>query len=212
MRGPLVWATSVYRRQADPYSQYWNPAKFAFIDSKAGLSLGYTPWLSRLVSDIALMHAGGYFRIGNDNTQTIGASLRYFTMGKLTTWDASGRSLGVSHPNEFAIDASYARKLSPNFSLAVALRYIHSDQGSREQGDRPGSAFAADIAGYHQKYITIGGAECLWTKGFNIRNIGTKISFDGGTTSSFIPDKSRSGYGTPLPHRQGEHDLPKPRG
>ena len=136
---------------ADPYSQYWNPAKFAFIDSKAGLSLGYTPWLSRLVSDIALMHAGGYFRIGNDNTQTIGASLRYFTMGKLTTWDASGRSLGVSHPNEFAIDASYARKLSPNFSLAVALRYIHSDQGSREQGDRPGSAFAADIAGYHQK-------------------------------------------------------------
>ena len=120
------------------------------------------------------MHAGGYFRIGNDNTQTIGASLRYFTMGKLTTWDASGRSLGVSHPNEFAIDASYARKLSPNFSLAVALRYIHSDQGSREQGDRPGSAFAADIAGYHQKYITIGGAECLWTKGFNIRNIGTK--------------------------------------
>lgn len=66
---------------ADPYSQYWNPAKFAFIDSKAGLSLGYTPWLSRLVSDIALMHAGGYFRIGNDNTQTIGASLRYFTMG-----------------------------------------------------------------------------------------------------------------------------------
>ena len=76
------------------------------------------------------MHAGGYFRIGNNNTQTIGASLRYFTMGKLTTWDASGRSLGVSHPNEFAIDASYARKLSPNFSLAVALRYIHSDQGA----------------------------------------------------------------------------------
>ena len=181
---------------ADPYSQYWNPAKFAFIDSKAGLSLGYTPWLSRLVSDIALMHAGGYFRIGNDNTQTIAASLRYFTMGKLTTWDASGRSLGVSHPNEFAIDASYARKLSPNFSLAVALRYIHSDQGSREQGDRPGSAFAADIAGYHQKYITIGGAECLWTKGFNIRNIGTKISFDGGTTSSFIP--TNLGLGTGL--------------
>ena len=83
---------------ADPYSQYWNPAKFAFIDSKAGLSLGYTPWLSRLVSDIALMHAGGYFRIGSDSTQTIGASLRYFTMGKLTTWDASGKSLGCHTP------------------------------------------------------------------------------------------------------------------
>ena len=180
----------------DPYSQHWNPAKFAFIDSKAGLSIGYTPWLSRLVSDIALMQVGGYFKLGNEGNQAIGASLRYFTMGKLTSWDATGKSLGEVHPNEFAIDASYSRKLSSDFSLAVALRYIHSDQGSREQGDRPGSAFAADIAGYHQKYVTIGEAECLWTSGFNIRNIGTKISFDGGATSSFIP--TNLGLGTGL--------------
>lgn len=180
----------------DPYSQHWNPAKFAFIDSKAGLSIGYTPWLSRLVSDIALMQVGGYFKLGNEGNQAIGASLRYFTMGKLTAWDATGKSLGEAHPNEFAIDASYARKLSSDFSLAVALRYIHSDQGIREQGDRPGSAFAADIAGYHQKYVTLGDAECLWSSGFNIRNIGTKISFDGGATSSFIP--TNLGLGTGL--------------
>ena len=180
----------------DPYAQYWNPAKFAFIKSSSGLSLGYTPWLSRLVSDIALMHVGGYYKIGGEEgTQTLGASLRYFTLGKLTRWDATGKSLGEAHPNEFAFDVSYARKLSESYSMAVALRYIHSDQGA-SQGQSAGKAFAADIAGYLHKYVTLGGAEALWTLGFNVRNIGTKISFDGGANSSFIP--TNLGLGTGL--------------
>ena len=180
----------------DPYSQYWNPAKFAFITSKAGFTLGYTPWLSRLVSDIALMQVSGYMKLGEDDRQALGASLRYFTMGKLPSWDASGRSLGEAHPNEFAIDASYSRKLSESYSMAVALRYIHSDQGTKEQGNNPGSALTADISGYLRKYISIGSAESLWSLGFNVRNIGSKISFDGGTTSSFVP--ANLGIGTGL--------------
>ncbi len=183
----------------DPYAQYWNPAKFAFLKSEAGLSLSYTPWLSRLVSDIALMHVGGYYKIGGEEgTQAIGASLRYFSMGKLTKWDASGRSLGEAHPNEFAFDASYSRKLSNEFSMAVALRYIHSDQDAG-RGHSPGNAFAADIAGYLHKYVTLGSAEALWTLGFNVRNIGTKISFDGGTNTAFIPTNLGVGTGMLYP-------------
>lgn len=183
----------------DPYAQYWNPAKFAFLKSEAGLSLSYTPWLSRLVSDIALMHVGGYYKIGGEEgTQAIGASLRYFSMGKLTKWDASGRSLGEAHPNEFAFDASYSRKLSNEFSMAVALRYIHSDQDAGRDHS-PGNAFAADIAGYLHKYVTLGSAEALWTLGFNIRNIGTKISFDGGTNTAFIPTNLGVGTGMLYP-------------
>lgn len=183
----------------DPYSQYWNPAKFAYLGSASGLSLGYTPWLSKLVSDIALMHLGGYYKFGADKEQAVGASLRYFTMGKLTTWDASGRSLGESHPNEFALDASYSRKLSQDFSMAVALRYIHSDQGARDQGASAGNAFAADVAGYLHKYVMLGSAESLWTLGFNVRNIGTKISFDSGVTSSFLPTNLSLGTGLLYP-------------
>jgi len=180
----------------DPYAQYWNPAKFAFIKSSSGVSLGYTPWLSRLVSDIALMHVGGYYKIGGEEgTQALAASLRYFTLGKLTRWDASGKSLGDAQPNEFAFDVSYSRKLSESYSMAVALRYIHSDQGAG-QGQSAGKAFAADIAGYLHKYVTLGSAEALWTLGFNVRNIGTKISFDGGTNSAFIP--TNLGLGTGL--------------
>lgn len=171
----------------DPYSQYWNPAKYAFINSRGGFVLSYTPWLSKIVNDIALMNVGGYYKFGQDDNQAIGASLRYFSMGKLTSWDAAGRSLGETHPNEFAFDASYSRKLSESFSMGVALRYIHSDQGQREEDLRPGSAFAADISGYLHKYVTFAGAESLWTLGFNVKNIGSKISFGGDDTSAFIP-------------------------
>ena len=38
----------------DANSQFWNPSKYAFAYSKAGVSLSYTPWLRKLVNDIFL--------------------------------------------------------------------------------------------------------------------------------------------------------------
>ncbi len=180
-----------------PYSQYWNPAQYAFSHSKAGISMSYTPWLSQLVNDIALMQVGGYYKLGSDDNQALGASLRYFSLGKMNTYDFQGTLLQEIHPNEFAFDLSYSLKLNPNFSMAVALRYIHSaqDTGEREAG----KAFAADIAGYMHRYVMLGSAEGLWSFGFNIKNIGTKISFDSGATSAFIPTNLAIGTGLLYP-------------
>ena len=47
----------------DVNSQYWNPAKYPFAISPAGISLAYTPWLRQLVSDIDLANLVGYYRI-----------------------------------------------------------------------------------------------------------------------------------------------------
>ena len=44
----------------DVNSQYWNPAKYAFSYSKAGVALSYTPWLRKLVNDVALAYLAGY--------------------------------------------------------------------------------------------------------------------------------------------------------
>ena len=46
----------------DINSQHWNPAKYAFMESPAGFSFSYTPWLSKLVSDINLLYAAGYWK------------------------------------------------------------------------------------------------------------------------------------------------------
>lgn len=182
----------------DPYAQYWNPAKYAFNTSKAGISLSYTPWLSQLVNDIALMQVGGYYKLGSEDNQALAASLRYFSLGKLTRWSELGESLGDAHPNEFAVDLSYSLKLSPSYSMAVALRYIHSNQDiSGEVG--AGTAVAADISGFMDKYVMLGGAESRWTAGFNIKNIGSKLSYDGGSNSSFIPTNLAIGTGLLYP-------------
>ena len=164
----------------DANSQYWNPAKYAFSTSSAGVSLSYTPWLRKLVNDVALVNLSGFYKIGSDDRQAIAASLRYFTFGEINDYDSnSGALLTTINPYEMAFDVSYSRKLSESYSMAVGLRYIRSDQGADADAEMvPANAFAADVAGYLEKYVMLGNAEALWSFGFNISNIGTKVSYD----------------------------------
>lgn len=185
----------------DVNSQYWNPAKYVFNYSQAGVSLSYTPWLRKLVNDVALVNLSGYYKLGSYDRQAIGASLRYFSFGEVQNNDEnSGATLMTLNPYEMALDVSYSRKLSEAFSMAVALRYIRSDQGADPTAEMvPGNAFSADIAGYLERYVIMGQAEALWSFGFNVSNIGTKISYDGGGTNQFLPTKLSIGTGLLYP-------------
>lgn len=182
----------------DVFSQYYNPSKYAYLSSKAGISFSYTPWLAKLVRDIKLMELVGYYKIGRDNEQAISASIRYFSLGGVEQFDEMRMSLGEAHPNEFAIDAGYSIMLTPNYSMGVTLRYIRSDQNLATGDSQAGNAFAADIAGYLTKFFMIGQNEPMWSFGFNIKNIGTKISY-GGDQSSFIPTQLVLGTGLLYP-------------
>lgn len=185
----------------DINSQYWNPAKYAFMYSKAGVSLSYTPWLRKLVNDVALANLSGYYKIGDNDLQAIGASLRYFSLGDVPLSRDQGDNIYSVSPYEMAFDVSYSRKLSESYSMAVAMRYIRSDMGQDPEDETrvPGNAFAADIAGYLEKYVILGNSECLWSLGFNVSNIGTKISYNGGETNEFLPTTLRLGTGLLYP-------------
>lgn len=184
----------------DMASQYWNPAKYAFQYSKAGLALSYTPWLRKLVNDIALVYLSGFYKIGDSDLQAIGASIRYFSLGELTD-RTLGSDIPISmSPYEMAADISYSLKLSESYSMAVALRYIHSDLGARSDDNiQPDGAFAADVAGYLERYVVLGSSECLWTLGFNVSNIGTRMSYDGGENNQFLPTTLKLGTGLLYP-------------
>lgn len=170
----------------DINSQHWNSAKYAFLDQDMGVSLSYTPWLRNLVSDINLYYLTYFKRI--DNMQTFSASLRYFSLGTITYRESADDVGYTGQPNEFAIDAAYARKLSDVISGSVAFRYIRSDitNGSGTDGV-PGNAFAADLSFYYQDMVKWGGRKGDFSAGFNIRNIGSKISYDDGVTKEFLP-------------------------
>ncbi|MBB6276105.1 type IX secretion system outer membrane channel protein PorV [Porphyromonas circumdentaria] len=183
----------------DVNSQYYNPAKYAFLSSKAGVTFSYTPWLANLVRDIKLMELSGYYKLGSEGNQALSASLRYFSLGAIQQFDELARSLGEAHPNEFAIDFGYSLQITPDYSMAVALRYIRSDQNLAAGEPSAGNAFAADIAGYLTKYFVLGDSEPLWTLGFNVKNIGTKISYGGSNNSMFIPTNLSLGTGILYP-------------
>lgn len=180
----------------DVNSQYWNPAKYPFCISRAGVSLNYTPWLRQLVSDMSVAYLSGYYRIGDYSA--VSASLRYFSLGEVFT-DESKNAMTIN-PYEMSVDVAYSLMLSEKFSLAAAVRWIYSDLTYNFSDDTsPGSAFAADIACYYNDYINIGERECQLGIGLNISNIGSKITFGGSNDSEFIPTNMRLGASLMIP-------------
>ncbi len=183
----------------DVLSQYWNPAKYPFTISRAGVALSYTPWLRQLVSDMDLAYLAGYYRIGDYSA--VSSSLRYFSLGEVFTGtgEADDNSMTIN-PYEMSLDVAYSLMLSEKFSIAAAVRWIYSDLTyDYTEETSPGSAFAADIAAYYQDYINIGNRECQLGLGLNISNIGSKISFSGDDNSEFIPTNLRLGASLMVP-------------
>ena len=184
----------------DVNSQYWNPAKYPFCISRAGVALNFTPWLRSLVNDMNLAYLAGYYRIGDHSA--VSSSLRYFNLGKVyTSYEGAESGEGTTiNPYEMSLDVAYSLMLSETFSLSAALRWIYSDMRFDEREDNsPASAFAADIAAYYQNYINIGQRECQLGIGLNISNIGSKIKFSGNEYSEFLPANLRLGASLMLP-------------
>lgn len=184
---------------SDVFSQQWNPAKYAFAIDKQGFSASYTPYLAELVNDISLAQVTYYNRI-NERSAFAG-SLRYFGLGDITLTNEWGEMQGSANPNEFAIDASYALKLSDRFSMSVAGRYIRSQLKIPDAiGDASAAnSFAVDVSGFYQsEEIAFENFNGRWRAGFNFQNLGPKISYDNDANElspNFLPANMRLGGG-----------------
>lgn len=185
----------------DVASQYWNPAKYPFCISRAGVQLSYTPWLRQLVNDMNLAYLSGYYRIGDYSA--VSASLQYFSLGEVYFADSSTGEADMSHsikPYEMSVDVAYSLMLSEKFSIAAGVRFLLSDISySRTEESRTASAFAADLACYYQNYVNIGQRECQLGLGLSLRNMGSKMKFAGTNRSEFIPTNLRLGASLMVP-------------
>jgi len=181
----------------DTYSQQWNPAKYAFATDKQGFSVSYTPYLTDIVNDISLGQVTYYNRF-NERSAFAG-SIRYFGLGEIELRADANDPARLVSPNEFAIDGSYSLQLSDKFSMAVAGRFINSNlKVASDNGDASAaSTFAVDIAGYYQsEEIAYSDFNGRWRGGFNIQNLGPKISYDNDEFSNnFLPANLKIGGG-----------------
>lgn len=175
----------------DANSAHWNPAKFAFIKNDWGISVNYTPWLNKIVNDMSINYLSFYKRL--DSEQTIGLSLRYFDLGDINLTNEDGVSLGDFTPREYAIDGTYALKLSENLSLGSSARFILSNlSGSIStpgNDTKAGISVAADVGLYYTKDLLNSNVAF----GGNISNIGSKISYNSASNKDFIPTNLRLG-------------------
>ncbi len=181
----------------DAFAQQWNPAKYAFANHKQGFSVSYTPYLTDLVNDISLGQIT-YFNKINERSAWA-SSLRYFGLGNIELRNDANDQPRVVSPNELALDGSYSLKLSNTFSMAVAGRYIRSNLKVATDNTDASAAntFAVDVAGFYQSeekaYNYFNG---IWRAGFNIQNLGSKISYDNDEfNTNFLPANLKIGTG-----------------
>ncbi len=180
---------------ADPNSIFNNPAKLAFTEQPLGVSMSYVPWLRSLVNDIYLAQLTGYYRF--DELQTIGMSMRYFSLGQIQFTNMMGENTGEFKPHEFAMDVAYARQLvkiekGGGFAAGLALRFIYSNLATGQTVNgidiRPAIAGAADISfAYNQDFKVGGKYKTNLALGLNMSNIGSKVTYTESAERDFIP-------------------------
>lgn len=169
----------------DANSMHINSSKLAFVDQDFALSATYSPWLRSLgLQDVYLAYLSGFKRI--DELQTLGFSLRYFSLGDIQFTNENGEPTGFGRPNEFELAAGWARKLGENFSVGINGKFIYSNLAAgQEVGGieiNPGVAGAADISFYYK--VPLEGSTL--NLGLALTNLGSKITYTK-ETNDFLP-------------------------
>ena len=179
----------------DVYSIYWNAAKYAFIENDFGVGLAYTPWLRNLVNDIDIANLAGYYKI--DNYQVVSGSLTYSSLGDVDFTTDAGEYQTTYSPNEWALTGGYSRLFGEHFSGSVAFKFIYSNLtggfSSSSTDSKPGTSYAADIAGYYINDAALFGVPGEYALGFNFANIGSKMSYSESLNADFIPMNMKIG-------------------
>ena len=189
--GDMGVATSV-----DTYSQFWNPSKYVFSETKSGFGLSYTPYLSKLVNDISLGNLTYFNRINERSAFAV--SLRYFSLGEIEIIQDEFSQALIEKPNEMTMDISYSLRLADQFSMGVALRYLRSDLRIQavDETAKAASSYAVDISAYYQgEEQSYGDVDGRWRAGMIIQNLGPKIKYDESGRETFLPTNLRLGGG-----------------
>lgn len=178
----------------DVNALYWNAAKYAFTDDKAGGALSYAPWMRETQKGMNLGALNAFYRFGKKHTLALGG--RYFTYGKTEMLDDKGQHTGTVSPADFSVDLGYAFRVHPSWSVGIVLHYIHSDAlaGVADAA----SGFAADVSVYFREKKSYFGKPVTWSAGLNLSNLGPKLSYGDGLDNNYLPANLRLGGGAAL--------------
>jgi len=180
----------------DKNSQHHNPAKAAFNNDEISIGINFTPWMAQLVSGVYLSNLSFTNKLNERSAWA--TSFKYFTYGEIQLTNDAGDDLTKEKPYELAIDGTYALKLNESFSLGVTGRFIRSDFSIKASDSdlRALNTISFDVSGYYESAETnYGDFNGIIRGGFNIANIGPKVSFVENGDKSFLPTNLKLGAG-----------------
>lgn len=183
---------------ADIFSQYYNSAKYVFMNTNSGIGINYTPFLSNLTNDVFL---GGITYFAKHRQKGAWAlAFNYFNMGDVELSDIQQDaylSKGIVKPNELTFDLSYNLKLSDYFSMGVTGRWLHSNLRDASQSERKvANSVSISLSSYYESDLIYNNSfDSRYRLGACISNIGPKLSYKREGTDFFIPTNLKIGLG-----------------
>lgn len=174
----------------DAFAVVNNMSALAYVDVGWGASFAFTPWMPDLTKDMNLSMVSGYYSLAGESgmIHALAAGVRYFNIGTTLAFTQSTHSVVETHPYELAIDLGYAVRLHPYFSMGLALRYFVSDYTFSKNGvSSRAQTILGDLSATYRRPVELMGRQTTWTAAIALRNLGGKLSHDGGQSYLFSP-------------------------
>ncbi|MDA0986916.1 MAG: type IX secretion system outer membrane channel protein PorV [Bacteroidetes bacterium] len=187
----------------DVSSIYWNPAGLAQLQGHEA-SITHSNWLPQFQLSDLYYDYFNYRQYFPELEGNVAASITFFNLGKFARTNEQGPEVIEEFTSfEYAITLGYGTFLTQDFMLGLNLRFINSrlapfGTGS-EEGSGIGYAVSADIGGlYKPKELIIPFVDLdlgnNFSAGFNLSNLGPKITYIDDAQADPIPTNLRIGF------------------
>ena len=166
----------------DVMSQKWNASKYIFAGTQHGVSVSYTPWMSKIARGLNMGLISGYTKFAGRSA--IGFSATYLSIGGIDLYSRESVSMGTISSNEYSLDASYSHRLGDYVSGGITLRYasaikVQSLGSPNNAVLRPSPAFAGDVSFFYTRPVDMFKKENYFSAGVCVSNLGTKVKLSG---------------------------------
>ena len=171
---------------------FWNPAGLAGQEG-GEITFTHAPWLPALGADLFFEYFAGKYAV--EGIGTFAGHLTFLNLGEQQQTDEQGTVIGNFRSYDLAVGLSYGRTLTPTLSVGTGLRLIYSNlAGNFEVGGeqtRAGVSVGVDLGLLWKP--NIGGENLQPSLGFNLANMGPRISYTNNPDPDAIPSNLRLG-------------------
>jgi hypothetical protein len=184
----------------DASAVFWNPGALAFLDGQE-ITLTHANWLPQFgLSDLFYEYLNYRNRI-DDIGGTVGASITYLNLGEFVRTNSSGIEIGRFKAYEFAVTAGYSTKVFEDLGLGFNARFIRSSLSPTggtegEVGAGVANTVSFDIAMMWRPFdLDIDWLDNKFSFGFNLSNLGPKVTYIDAAQADPLPTNLRVGFG-----------------